>query len=64
MTTEVGGLTPRQTVKPQVVLCAGGCGRSLPKPADCGNRIVICHSCWTKWLHAMMKLVRVVKEEQ
>lgn len=63
MTVQVEGLPPPQAARSQVVSCAGGCGRSLSRPADTGNRIVLCHSCWNKWLHTMMKLVRVVKEE-
>lgn len=62
-TQQVEGLPPPQPAKSQVVLCVGGCGRSLAKPADTGNRIVLCRSCWTTWLHTMMKLIRVVKEE-
>lgn len=61
-TPQAEGLPP-PAAKSCVVLCAGGCGRRLPKPNDANNRIVLCHSCWTKWLHTMMKLIRVVKEE-
>lgn len=57
------GRPPPQEAVQQIVLCVGGCGRRLTKPADTGNRIVLCRSCWTKWLHTMMKLIRVVKEE-
>lgn len=63
MTTPQEGLPLSQTAKPQIVLCVGGCGRSLTKPADAANRIVLCRSCWSVWLHTMMKLIRVVKEE-
>lgn len=62
-TPQVAGPSSKLSATPEVVLCAGGCGRSLSKPADAGNCIVLCRSCWTKWLHTMMKLVRVVKEE-
>jgi hypothetical protein len=62
-TQQVEELPPSQAAKPEVVLCVGGCGRSLSKPADIGNRIVLCRSCWSVWLHTMMKLIRVVKEE-
>lgn len=57
------GLPPPQKAMPEVVPCVGGCGRRLSKPADAGNRIVLCRSCWSVWLHTMMKLIRVVKEE-
>ncbi|MDT7540578.1 MAG: hypothetical protein QOE33_482 [Acidobacteriota bacterium] len=62
-TPQVAGLPPPQTALTQIVRCAGGCNRSLLKPADTGNRLVLCHSCWTRWLHTMLKLIRVVKEE-
>lgn len=63
MTTQEEGLPPPAQAQPQVVLCVGGCGRKLIKPADAGNRIVLCRSCWSAWLHTMLKLIRVVKEE-
>ena len=63
MTKQVEGLPPPQVTNPQVVLCVGGCNRRLVKPTDTGNRIVLCRSCWSIWLHTMMKLIRVVKEE-
>ena len=62
-TLQVEGLPRPQKAVPEAVLCVGGCGRSLAKPADTGNRIVLCRSCWNRWLHTMMKLIRVVKEE-
>lgn len=63
ITPQVEGLPPPQTALPEVVLCVGGCSRRLPKPADTGNRILLCRSCWSLWLHSMLKLIRVVKEE-
>lgn len=63
MTLHVEGLPRQQAADTKAVPCAGGCGRQLPKPDAVGNRIVLCRSCWSKWLHAMMNLVRVVKEE-
>ena len=55
-------LPPKAASTPEVP-CAGGCGRSLPRPADVGNRVVLCRSCWSRWLRDLLRLIRVVKEE-
>lgn len=62
-TPQEGGLPPARAAAPQTVPCASGCGRSLIAPADAGSRVILCRSCWTTWLHTVMKLIRVVKEE-
>ena len=63
MATQPAERLPPTGAAPSDVPCAGGCGRNLPRPADAGNRVVLCHSCWSRWLRDLLRLIRVVKEE-